>query len=41
MSVIVVKAAFGPEAKVWFVEYSDVPGLNIEAETLELRRIRF
>jgi len=35
MSVIVVKAAFDPEAKVWFVEYSDVPGLNLEAETLE------
>ncbi len=35
MSVIVVKAAFDPEAKVWFVEYSDVPGLNVEAATLE------
>jgi len=35
MAVIVVKAAFDPEAKVWFVEYSDVPGLNVEAETLE------
>jgi len=35
MSVIVVKAAFDPEAKVWFIEYSDVPGLNLEAETLE------
>lgn len=33
--VIVVKAARDDEARVWFVESSDVPGLNAEAETLE------
>ncbi len=34
-NLIVVKAAFDAEAGVWFVEASDVPGLNAEAETLE------
>ncbi|HEV2363887.1 MAG TPA: DUF1902 domain-containing protein [Caulobacteraceae bacterium] len=38
MSMIVVKAAFDPEARVWFVESSDVPGLNLEAETIETLR---
>jgi hypothetical protein len=33
--VIVVKAARDAEAGVWFVESSDVPGLNLEADTLE------
>ena len=33
--VIVVKARRDPEAKVWFVESSDLPGLNVEADTLE------
>ncbi|WP_436640059.1 DUF1902 domain-containing protein [Microbaculum sp. FT89] len=33
--IIVVKAARDPDAGVWFVESSDVPGLNLEAETLE------
>lgn len=32
---IVVKAAHDPEAGVWFVEQSDLFGLNAEAETLE------
>ena len=33
--VIVVKAALDTEAGVWFVESSDLPGLCIEAETIE------
>lgn len=35
MSMIVVKAKFDAEAGVWFVESSDMPGLNIEAATVE------
>ena len=35
MSVIVVKAAHDPDAGVWFVESSDLPGLNLEAPTLD------
>jgi hypothetical protein len=34
-SVIVVKATFDPEARVWFVESSDMPGLNLEADSVE------
>ena len=34
-SVIIVKAARDPEAGVWFIESSDVPGLHLEAESLE------
>jgi hypothetical protein len=34
-SLIVVKAAYDPEARVWFVEDSDLYGLNAEATTLE------
>lgn len=34
-NLIVVKAAFDPEAGVWFVEDSDLYGLNAEAESLE------
>jgi predicted RNase H-like HicB family nuclease len=33
--IVVVKARRDPEAGVWFVESSDLPGLNVEAETLE------
>jgi predicted RNase H-like HicB family nuclease len=33
--VIVVKAARDAEAGVWYVESSDIPGLNVEGETLE------
>lgn len=33
--IILVKAARDPEAEVWYVESSDVPGLNLEADTLE------
>lgn len=33
--LIVVKAARDDEAGVWFVESSDLPGLNAEAETLD------
>ena len=32
---VVVKAARDPEAGVWYVEQSDLFGLNAEAETLE------
>jgi hypothetical protein len=33
--LIVVKAARDDEASVWFVESSDVPGLNLEADSLD------
>ena len=33
--IIVVKAALDSEARVWFVEECDLPGLNLEADTLE------
>jgi len=34
---ITVKAAWDPEALVWYIEHSSLPGLHIEAETpLEL-----
>ncbi|MGO4704958.1 DUF1902 domain-containing protein [Microvirga sp. 2MCAF38] len=36
---VVVRAAWDEEAKVWYVQESDIPGLVTEAETLEdLRR---
>ena len=35
MTLIVVKAAYDPDAQVWFVESSDLPGLNVEAATVE------
>ncbi len=34
--LVVVKAAREEDAGVWYVESSDLPGLNAEAETLEL-----
>jgi predicted RNase H-like HicB family nuclease len=34
-ALIVVKAARDEEAQVWFVESSDLPGLNLEADTLD------
>jgi hypothetical protein len=34
-STIVVKATFDEEAGVWFTESADLPGLRIEADTLE------
>ena len=35
----VVRVAWDDEAKVWYVEHSDIPGLATESETLEdLRR---
>jgi Domain of unknown function (DUF1902) len=34
-NLIVVKATFDPDAGVWFVEDSDLHGLNAEAKTLE------
>ena len=37
MTTITVRAAWDPEAKVWYIEHSSLPGLHIEAETpLEL-----
>ncbi|MBF8273291.1 MAG: hypothetical protein HW380_2396 [Magnetococcales bacterium] len=30
-----IKAAWDPEAQVWYVENSDIPGLMTEAATLE------
>jgi hypothetical protein len=33
---IVVKAAFDAEARVWFIESSDVHGLRLEARTFDI-----
>ena len=33
--LILVKAAYDPEAAVWFVESSDLEGVNAEAPSLE------
>lgn len=33
--LIVVKAVWDEEANVWFVGHSDLPGLNVEAPTVE------
>lgn len=33
--VIVVKAVHDPEANVWLVVSSSLPGLNVEADTVE------
>ena len=33
--LIVVKAAYDGESGVWYVESADVPGLNLEAATME------
>jgi hypothetical protein len=35
MTHITVKAAWDPEARVWYVEHSTLQGLHIEAETRE------
>lgn len=32
---ILVKAAYDADAAVWFIESSDLPGLNLEAATIE------
>ena len=34
-SILIVKLAFDAEAGVWFVESSDVPGLNLEAPSMD------
>ena len=36
--VIVVKAAYDSDAGVWYVEHSDLPGVNLEAPTLDRLR---
>jgi len=33
--LIVVKVAYDPEARVWYVEHSDIAGLRAEAETAD------
>ena len=37
-TLIVVKATFDADAQVWYVEHSDLPGLNLEAPTLDRLR---
>lgn len=32
---ITIHVAFDADARVWWVESSDLPGLNLEADTLE------
>lgn len=34
--VVIVKAALDTEVGIWFVEWSDLPGLNLEAPSLDL-----
>lgn len=38
MRIVVVTAAYDDEAKVWYIEKSNVPGLRTEAATLEALR---
>jgi hypothetical protein len=33
--MITVRAAWDPDAMVWYTAYSDLPGLNLEADTLD------
>jgi hypothetical protein len=33
--MITVRAAWDPDAMVWYRAYSDLPGLNLEADTLD------
>ena len=35
MRIVVVTAAYDDEAKVWYIEESNVPGLRTEAATVE------
>lgn len=35
MTLILVKAAYDDDAEVWYVESSDLEGLNVEARTVE------
>ncbi len=39
-TLIVVKATFDVEAGVWFTESTDIPGLRLEAESLEMLQLR-
>jgi hypothetical protein len=37
LMTITVRAAWDPDAEVWYIEHSNLPGLHIEADTpLEL-----
>jgi hypothetical protein len=38
MRVAVVKATFDEDARVWYVESSDIEGLHVEGDTLEAFR---
>jgi hypothetical protein len=38
--LIVVRVAYDPEARVWWIESSDLFGLNAEAPTLEELRAK-
>jgi hypothetical protein len=33
LMTITVKAAWDPDAEVWYIEHSSLPGLHIEADT--------
>jgi hypothetical protein len=35
---VIVKAEWDPEAKVWYTVYSSLPGLNLEADTIDALR---
>ena len=37
-NTITVKAAWDPDAEVWYTEFSSLPGLNLEAETIDSLR---
>jgi hypothetical protein len=35
---VIVNAAWDPEAEVWYTESSTLPGLNLEADTIDRLR---
>ena len=40
MSRVIVKAAYDEDAGVWFIEWSSLPGLRAEADSVEVLRTR-
>jgi hypothetical protein len=38
--IVVVRAAYDEDARVWYVQHSDLDGLHIEAETLDAMRAK-
>ena len=40
MSRVIVNAAYDEDARVWFIEWSSLPGLRAEADSVEVLRTR-